>query len=69
MQTLVEMDTGINNMFKIKKKDQLSEIFQLFNFVPESLELIQKSLDIYFNLFENDIPYFLFVFVFRPFLL
>ena len=43
MQTLVEMDTGINNMFKIKKKDQLSEIFQLFNFVPESLELIQKS--------------------------
>ena len=47
MNTLVEMDTGINNMFKIKKKDQLSEIFQLFSFVPESLELIQKSFRAY----------------------
>jgi len=46
-ETLVEMDTGINNMFKIKKKDQLSEIYQLFSFVPESLELIQKSFRAY----------------------
>ena len=31
-QTLVDMDTGINNMFKIKKKDELNEVYQLFSF-------------------------------------
>ena len=43
MLTLVEMDTGINNMFKTKKKDELSEIYQLFTYYPESLKIIQKS--------------------------
>ena len=43
MNQLVEMDTGVNYMFQTKKKDELSEIFQLFKYFPESLKLIQKS--------------------------
>jgi hypothetical protein len=44
---IAEMDTGINNMFKTKKKDELAEVFQLFNYYPSCLELIQKSFRAY----------------------
>ena len=41
------MDTGINNMFKIKKKDELNEVYQLFSFYPDSFRLIQESFKSY----------------------
>ena len=57
-QTLVEMDTGINNMFKIKKRDELNEVYQLFSFYPDSLKLIQASFRSYIkerlNVLYND---------------
>ena len=46
-QTLVEMDTGINNMFKNKKFEELSEVYRLFSFYPDSLKLIQTSFRAY----------------------
>ena len=46
-QTLVEMDTGINNMFKNKKFEELNEVYQLFSFYPECLQLIQTSFRAY----------------------
>ena len=44
---IAEMDTGINYMFKTKKKDELAEVYQLFNYYPSRLELIQKSFRAY----------------------
>ena len=46
-QQIVDMDTGINNMFKTKKKDELNEVYQLFSFYPECLKLIQSSFRAY----------------------
>ena len=46
-QQIVDMDTGINNMFKTKKKDELNEVYQLFSFYPECLKLIQLSFRAY----------------------
>ena len=46
-QMIVDRDTGINNMFRIKKKDELNEVFQLFSFWPETLKLIQLSFRAY----------------------
>ena len=46
-QKIVDMDTGINNMFKTKKKDELNEVYQLFSFYPECLKLIQLSFRAY----------------------
>ena len=43
MNQIAEMDTGIKNMFQIRKKDELNEVFKLFTLYPESLKLIQKS--------------------------
>ena len=43
MNQIAEMDTGIKNMFQIRKKDDLNEVFKLFTLYPESLKLIQKS--------------------------
>ena len=58
MNKLVEMDTGINNMFKTNKKDELSDIYKLFTYYPESLKLIQKSFREYikerFQALHND---------------
>ena len=58
-QTLFDMDTGIHNMFKNKKKDELSEIYQLFSFYPDSLRLIQESFKAYIKerylVLKNDI--------------
>ena len=52
------MDTGINNMFKIKKRDELNEVYQLFSFYPDSLKLIQASFRSYIkerlNVLYND---------------
>ena len=46
-QQIVILDTGINNMFKTKKKDELNEVYQLFSFYPECLKLIQSSFRAY----------------------
>ena len=46
-QKIVDMDTGVNNMFKNKKKDELIGVYQLFSFYPESLKLIQTSFRAY----------------------
>ena len=46
-QQILDMDTGINNMFKTKKKDELNEVYQLFSFYPECLKLIQSSFRAY----------------------
>ena len=46
-QTLVDMDTGINKMFRTKRKDELSEAYQLFLYYPDSLKLIQSSFRAY----------------------
>ena len=46
-QQIVDMDTGINNMFKTRKKDELNEVYQLFSFYPECLKLIQSSFRAY----------------------
>ena len=53
MNKLVEMDTGINNMFKTNKKDELSDIYKLFTYYPESLKLIQKSFREYIKTFSS----------------
>ena len=58
-QTLFDMDTGIYNMFKNKKKDELSELYQLFSFYPDSLRLIQEGFKAYIKerylVLKNDI--------------
>ena len=46
-QKIVDMDTGVNNMFKNKKKDELIGVYQLFSFYPECLKLIQSSFRAY----------------------
>ena len=49
MNEIAEMDSGISFMFQTQKKDELSELFQLFTFYPPSLELIQKRFRVYIN--------------------
>ena len=39
---IAEMDTGIKYMFQTKRNEELAEVFQLFNYYPSCLELIQK---------------------------
>ena len=41
------MDTGIKYMFQTKRKEELAEVFQLFNYYPSCLELIQKRFRAY----------------------
>ena len=47
MNQLIEMDTGVNYLFQTKKKEQLSEVYELFKLYPESLTLVQKSFRAY----------------------
>ena len=44
---IAEMDTGIKYMFQTKRKEELAEVFQLFNYYPSCLELIQKRFRAY----------------------
>ena len=58
MNTIAEMDTGVSNMFQTKKKDELSEVYQLFSLFPSSLELVHKRFRAYIkdrlNVLYND---------------
>ena len=58
MNQIAEMDTGIKYMFQTKKKDELSEVYELFTLFPESLELIKKAFRAYIkerlNVLYND---------------
>ena len=58
MNAIAEMDTGVGNMFQTKKKDELSEVYQLFSLFPSSLELVHKRFRAYIkdrlNVLYND---------------